>query len=386
MQKVVIIIPTYNESGNVIPVTQALGKIFGKIDSIYTPLILFVDDHSPDGTSKIIKDLIKKYPFVKLLENKRKGGLGHAYKKGMIYALDKLKADIVFEFDADLQHDPTRIPIMLKTIEEGADLVLGSRYIPGGGIPKTWGLHRKFLSVIGNIFIKVVMGNLRIHDWTTGYRAIKRNVVQTVLPLLGDQKFSGYTFQIGFLVKAIQNKYKVAEIPFLFQDRTIGKSKLGPEYIINNLSFILRLRMHDLLKSRILKFVMVGGTGALIQFVALHFYRQVISFQLAFFLAIETSILSNFTWNNLWTFKDRKLKPIQIPLKFLQFNLASGGSILIQQTIAFFGERFIGLYTLFTIPMTPFTLDTGAMFAVAGIFIGMFWNFFAYSHIIWRKK
>lgn len=144
--------------------------------------------------------------------------------------------------------------------------------------------------------------------------------------------------------------------------------------------------MHDLLKSRILKFVMVGGTGALIQFVALHFYRQVISFQLAFFLAIETSILSNFTWNNLWTFKDRKLKPIQIPLKFLQFNLASGGSILIQQTIAFFGERFIGLYTLFTIPMTPFTLDTGAMFAVAGIFIGMFWNFFAYSHIIWRKK
>jgi dolichol-phosphate mannosyltransferase len=109
-------------------------------------------------------------------------------------------------------------------------------------------------------------------------------------------------------------------------------------------------------------------------------------FQLAFFLAIETSILSNFTWNNLWTFKDRKLKPWQIPLKFIQFNLASGGSILIQQTIAFFGERFIGLYTLFGIPGTPYTIDTGAMFAATGILIGMFWNFFAYSHIIWKKK
>ncbi|GAB4027664.1 MAG: glycosyltransferase family 2 protein [Candidatus Microgenomates bacterium] len=385
MQKVIIIIPTYNESNNVALVTAALAKVFKKINN-YQCLILFVDDQSPDGTGKTIKGLMKKFPFVKLLENKRKSGLGHAYKKGMIYALDKLKADIVFEFDADLQHDPSRITTMLKGLEAGSDLVLGSRYIKGGGIPRSWGFHRKFLSIVGNLFIRLIMLNNHIHDWTTGFRAIKKEVIRSVLPELSEKKFSGYTFQIGFLVKTLQHHYTVSEVPFVFRDRKQGESKLGPEYIINTLRYIMKLRLNQLLHSRLLKFVTVGGSGAAIQFISLHFYRQVISFQLAFFLAIETAILSNFIWNNAWTFKDRKLKPTQIPGKFLQFNLASGGSILIQQTIAFLGERFIGLYTLFGIPSTPYTIDTGAMFAVTGILIGMFWNFFAYSHIVWKNS
>ena len=125
MKNVVIIIPTYNESGNVTPVTKALGKVFNTLSSDYSPMILFVDDQSPDGTSTVIRTLIKKYPYVKLLENKRKGGLGHAYKKGMIYATDKLKADIVFEFDADLSHDPTKIPQMLDSIKSGSDRFSG---------------------------------------------------------------------------------------------------------------------------------------------------------------------------------------------------------------------------------------------------------------------
>lgn len=387
MQKVVIIIPTYNESKNVTLVTQALGKIFGTLKGKYVPLILFVDDQSPDGTGKVIKNLINKYAFVKLLENKRKGGLGHAYKKGMIYALDKLKADIVFEFDADLSHDPTKIPLMLKDIESGSQLVLGSRYMAGGGIPNNWPWYRKFLSVLGNIFIRFVMGNFRIKDWTTGYRAIKREVVEKIVPLLSNHTFQGYTWQIGFLVKSIQSGYTVTEVPFYFRDRELGHSKLGPEYIINTMRYIMKVRIKQIISSRLLKFVIVGGSGAAIQFIALHFYRIAISsFQLAFFLAIETAVFSNFIWNNAWTFKDRKLKTMQIPGKFLQFNLASGGSILIQQAIAFLGEKYIGLYTLFGIPMTPFTIDTGAMFAVVGILVGMFWNFFAYSHIVWKKK
>lgn len=386
LAKVVIIIPTYNEAGNVTAVTTALYKVFKTLKE-YDAKILFVDDKSPDGTANVIRELIKKYSFVRLFENKRKGGLGHAYKKGMIYALDKLKADIVFEFDADLSHDPTKIPDMLYDIKHGSQLVLGSRYMSGGGIPDNWPWYRKFLSVTGNIVIRLVMGNWRIKDWTTGYRAITKNVVENIVPMLSHHSFQGYTWQIGFLVKTLQSGYTVSEVPFYFRDRELGHSKLGPEYIINTLRYIMKVRISQLLHSRILKFVIVGGSGAAIQFISLHFYRQAISsFQLAFFLAIETAVLSNFIWNNAWTFKDRKLKPIQIPLKFLQFNLASGGSILIQQTIAFLGERFIGLYTLFGIPMTPFTIDTGAMFAVTGILVGMFWNFFAYSHIVWKKK
>ena len=149
----------------------------------------------------------------------------------------------------------------------------------------------------------------------------------------------------------------------------------------------MKLRLHDLLHSRILKFVLVGGFGSLVQFVFLYLYRMFIhSFQLANFLSIETAILSNFTWSNLWTFADRKLQASAIPGKFLQFNLASFGSIVIQLIVAFLGERFIGLHPLFALPLINLPVDTGVMFAVTGIAIGMFWNFFAYSHLVWKKS
>jgi dolichol-phosphate mannosyltransferase len=391
MSKVVVVIPTYNEVKNVLPTTLALSQVF-KLVTEHDMHILFVDDNSPDGTAKAISQLMKKYSFVHILNNKRKGGLGHAYKKGFAYAIDKLKADILFEFDADLQHDPQVIPAMLESLSNGADLVLGSRYIKGGGIPENWPWIRKFLSVVGNLYIRVVMGNFRIHDWTTGYRAIRANVVEDIMGMMQNAAFQGYTWQIGFLVKSLQKGYKVTEVPFYFKDRTEGHSKLGPEYIINTMKYIMKVRLSQILHSRILKFVLVGGFGSLIQLIALHFFRilftspvgPISAYQIALILAIETAIISNFTWSNLWTFKDRKLKPWQIPLKFLQFNLASGGSLLIQFVIASLGERLIGLFTIFE--FYKFSLDTGLLYAVAGILVGMFWNFFAYSHLVWKKK
>ena len=161
--KVLVVIPTYNEDGNVIPTTVELGKVFKRCVG-YDMHILFVDDNSPDGTSKVIDGLIKKYPFVHILNNKHKGGLGHAYKKGFVVAIDKYKADIIFEFDADLQHDPSVIPAMLSSVEAGSDLVRGSSYRKGGGIPSHWPLYRKFLSIVGNIYIRVVMANCKVHD------------------------------------------------------------------------------------------------------------------------------------------------------------------------------------------------------------------------------
>ena len=148
----------------------------------------------------------------------------------------------------------------------------------------------------------------------------------------------------------------------------------------------MKVRLQDLLKSRILKFVIVGGIGALTQLTTLQGWRTIFPYQLAFFLAIEGAVLMNFILSNLWTFSDRKLKPTQYPAKFLQFNLASGGSILIQQAIAFLGETFVGLFALFTLPIINLNIDTGMMYAVGGILIGMFWNFFAYNKFIWKKK
>lgn len=393
--RVVVIIPTYNEAGNVLPVTLALAKVFRQCQD-YDMHILFVDDNSPDGTARQIEKLIKQYHFVHILNNKRKAGLGHAYKKGFAVATHKYKADILFEFDADLQHDPSIIPTMLDSIAGGSDLVLGSRYIPGGGIPRAWPWYRKFLSIVGNIYIRLVMGNFKVHDWTTGYRAVTTAVVTDIIRSMNNSAFHGYAWQIGFLVKTIQKGYRVAEVPFHFRDRTAGHSKLGPEYIFNTMRYIMKVRLSQILRSRVFKFIVVGGLGTVIQLLSLQLWRVIVpsgiaygvvtSFQIAFFLAIETAIVSNFTFSNLWTFSDRKLKATQVPAKFLAFNLTSGGSIIIQQIVAILGERFIGLFPLFVLPIIAKSVDTGTMYAVIGIFIGLFWNFFAYNHFIWKKK
>lgn len=395
MKVIVIIVPTYNEKENISPLIHILLKTFKKLTN-YRNHILFVDDNSPDGTSKEIHKQRKRSHNIHIITNKRKSGLGKAYKKGMTYALKKLKADIIFEFDADLSHDAKIIPKMLRNIENGSDLVLGSRYIRGGGIPQNWPPIRKLLSRAGNLFINLVLLDFSIRDWTTGYRAITKQVVKRIIPNLQHSVFNGYTWQIGFLIKTIERGFRVSEIAFVFKDRTAGKSKLGPEYMINTLVYIMKVRMKSLLSSRIFKFVVVGGIGALIQLTSLGLWRNIVpsgisygiitTFQIAFLLSIETAIISNFILSNVWTFSDRKLKTAQIPSKFLTFNLTSGGSILIQQVIAILGENFIGLFSLFIIPVLNINIDTGIMYAVIGILLGMFWNFFAYTKIIWKKK
>jgi len=384
-KKAFVIIPTYNEKENIEATVTTVFESFKEVKN-WDCGVLVVDDTSPDKTYELVKKLQKKFKGLELLINAKKAGLGGAYLKGMDHAFNKLNADLVFQFDADLSHDPTKIPLFFKKIDEGYDMVLGARYIPGGSIPADWGFHRKLLSVLGNIVVRTILTNFSIHDWTTGYRAVTKKTYEAVhKELVGDQ-FSGYTFQIGFLHKAINKGFSVAEIPFHFKDRTFGKSKIGPEYIKNTLEYIMKVRVQDLLKNRIFKFVIVGGIGALTQLITLQIWRGMFNFQLAFFLAIECAVLMNFILSNLWTFADRKLKPGQYPGKFLQFNLASAGSIIIQQIIAFLGETYVGLFALFTLPIINMVIDTGLMYAVGGILIGMFWNFFAYNTFIWKKK
>jgi len=385
MQKAIIIIPTYNEAGNLARTLKKLSQVFQKIND-WQMQILVVDDNSPDGTAQVVKKLQKKYSFLKLLLNKEKNGLGAAYLKGMDQAFNQLEADLVFEFDADLSHDPHKIPEMLKRIDQGSDLVLGSRYIKGGSIPENWGLHRKFLSIFGNLFIRTIMMDYSIHDWTTGYRAIKKEVYQAVVKELEFERFFGYTFQIGFLHKALRKNFKISEVAFAFKDREIGKSKIGPEYIKNTLLYIMKVRIQEILAMRVFKFAVVGSVGALVQLLSLQLWRLFFPFQLAFFAAIETAVVSNFILSNLWTFADRKLKFKEIPLSFIKFNLSSGGSIAIQQLVAIIGEATLGLQNIFIIPIINYPFDTGTLFAIVGILIGMFWNYFAYNAFIWKKN
>ena len=172
-KKAVIILPTYNERENIAHTIEVLQGVFAKIKNWHMS-ILVVDDTSPDKTYELVSQIAKKSTNVHLLINKQKNGLGAAYLKGMAEAFGRLEADVVFEFDADLSHDPTKIPEMLNRIDQGADMVLGSRYIKGGGIPSNWGWHRKFLSIVGNWTIMLVLTNFKIRDWTSGFRAITK--------------------------------------------------------------------------------------------------------------------------------------------------------------------------------------------------------------------
>jgi dolichol-phosphate mannosyltransferase len=200
------------------------------------------------------------------------------------------------------------------------------------------------------------------------------------------EEFTGYTFQIGFLLKARRRKFAVAEVPFHFKDRTLGKSKMPASYIQTTLLFLLRVRLREVLASRIFKFAVVGVIGATVQLTSLQGFRLIASYQLAYFISVELAVVSNFIWSNLWTFKDRTLLAGDIPVKFIQFNVASAGSIVIQQILAFLGERFIGLFVLFSIPIIGITIDTGLTFSVVGILMGMGWNFMAYSKVVWKEK
>ncbi|MFH1966913.1 MAG: glycosyltransferase family 2 protein [Patescibacteria group bacterium] len=392
MKKAIIIVPTYNEKDNIPILISRLMKVFADIEG-WQMEILIVDDTSPDETYLVVKALQKKYDNLHLLINKQKAGLGGAYLKGMAQAFNKLKADVVFEFDADMSHPAEKIPEFLKLIDQGYDFVMGTRYHEGGGVPEDWGLHRKLLSGVGNAIISIVFTNFWVRDWTSGFRAISKKVYESVHPLLHSERFYGYTFQIGFLYNTLKKGYKVGFVPYKFTDRTHGKSKIGPEYIKNNLIYIFKMRIKDIIEHRLFKFAVVGLVGAMVQFVTLALMRNAMYFTLAYFLSAELAVSSNFILSNIWTFSDRKLKLAQVPLKFLTFNVASFGSVGIQTVLAEVGARTIGTDVyLFTVPLSklvmgrPFIFDTGFSFMIIGILVGMVWNYLAYTKVIWQDQ
>ena len=394
MKRAVVIIPTYNERETIGKTIDVVLGVFEKIDD-WDMHILVVDDTSPDKTYELVESLAKKEKRVHLFLNKKKAGLGIAYLKGMDFSFSELKADVVFEFDADLSHDPTKIPLFLASIERGNELVMGSRYIPGGSMPKDWGLHRKILSRGANMLIMFVFADFSIKDWTSGYRAITKRVFDAVRPELLAEKFSGYAFQIGFLYHALRKGFKIdSSIAYHFTDREVGQSKIGPEYIKNTLVFIFKMRILEILRMKVFKFAVVGGLGALIQLVSVSILRLILpefsfgfitTYLTAVFLSTEVAILSNFLFNNSWTFAQESIAPSQYLQKFLQFNLASAGSILIQLIVGSIGEHTLGFHPLFTLPLIKLTIDTGHVYTVVGILMGMIWNFFAYTNFIWKK-
>jgi len=375
--KVVVIPATYNEKGNIERLITILEEeVFPKIKN-HEMYILVADDNSPDGTGDEVRKLMKKWKNIDISSGV-KNGLGAAYIRGMTYAVEKLGADVLFEIDADLQHDPHKIPEFIKKIEEGYDMVVGNRYSDGGSIPENWPLARKIFSVVANIFVRTVFAKFSIHDWTGGYRALKKEVFLKEKSRLNN--YRGYVFQISFLHKAVRDGFKIGEVPFHFRDRTLGNSKIAPlGYIIDVVAYVVISRIKELVFGKFGKFLVVGGTGFVIQLIV---YRAIINatvlpLGLSNLLSAQLAIFSNYNLNNLWTFKKEKSKGFfsYIGKMIIFFATSNIGVFFIQSGLIQLGEILFGRQ--FPLPYVYFIFGTGIL---------LIYNFTMYSKVIWKRK
>lgn len=374
--KVVIIPATYNEKGNIERLITLLEEeVFPHIKN-HVMHILVADDNSPDGTVEEIKKLMKQWKNLGISSGEKKG-LGAAYIRAMTHAIEKMNADIVCEIDADLSHDPREIPKFLEKIDEGNDIVIGTRYSNGGSMPENWPIHRKAFSVIGNILVRTITGRFVIHDWTGGYRAIKKEV------FLKEQKkvqsFQGYTFQVAFLYKAILDGFKVAEVPIHFSDRKLGKSKIAPlEYIVSLLKYVLTERFFELLHSPFLKYAITGFVGYIINAISLEVFKNTLHVpsSVAASMGAEFSIIWNFLMNNFWAFSSQKItSPVKLFSKFLQFNLVALGSLILIGIVVGTATHFFGDTTL----VRQISLVLGIGFFVIP------YSYTMYNIVIWKR-
>jgi dolichol-phosphate mannosyltransferase len=213
-----LILPTYNEAENIEGLVRAA---LAQLETTgVEPTILVVDDSSPDGTGRIADGLAEELAPVRVLHRDRKQGLGRAYVAGFTLALEN-GAELVLEMDSDFSHDPADLPRLIAA-SEAADLVLGSRYVPGGGVT-SWGRLRRLLSRGGSAYARILLG-VPVRDLTGGFKCFHRRVLETID--LENVHADGYGFQIELTYKAVRAGFKVAEVPILFRERSVGQSKM----------------------------------------------------------------------------------------------------------------------------------------------------------------
>jgi dolichol-phosphate mannosyltransferase len=225
-------LPTYNEAENVGPMVDRLGEILGS-DGI----VLIIDDNSPDGTGEFADGLATERPWVQVLHRPRKEGLGPAYLDGFRRALE-LGADLIFELDCDFSHDPADVPRLTAAAAE-ADLVIGSRYVPGGGT-KNWGLVRRLISRGGSLYAQILLG-VPIRDLTGGFKCYRRKVLEAID--LDAIHSKGYAFQIETTYRALRAGFRVVEVPIVFTDREVGGSKMSKAIVLEAVWKVPALRL-----------------------------------------------------------------------------------------------------------------------------------------------
>ncbi|MBE0479424.1 MAG: glycosyltransferase [Dehalococcoidia bacterium] len=352
-----LIVPTYNERDNIEPLLERVHKAL----SSYKYELILVDDNSPDGTAQMAESLASKYPVQVVLRTNERG-LASAVVAGFGQAAGR----ILGVMDADLQHPPEAIPAMLDAMQGGADMVIGSRYVEGGGMEE-WDSRRELISRVAKRITGLFLPSVRgIKDPLAGFFFLRREVVDGV-----KLAPTGYKILLEVLMKG--RAAKVVEVPYVFRGRERGKSNLTFKEELNFLRHLSRLIWFQGDAKRFLKFCVVGATGFGVNFGGFWLLTRLANLYdlWALIIALEVSILSNYTLNHLWTFRDKSTGGKRaFFVRAVKFNLVSAGAIAIYYAIYIPLTRFAGVYDLL------------ALFLA--ILVGLVWNFSV--NFVWTWK
>lgn len=375
--RIALIIPTYNEAGGIAAVLRNLQNIFASHPNHEWHAVI-VDANSPDGTGDVVKNVAQKYPNIHLITEKNKGGIGAAYCAGFTFGMYTLGADIIVSFDGDGQHDEYDIPRLVVEIENGYDYVIGSRYIKGGSIPKEWAPHRKILSRFGSLYARLLL-ELPVYDVTSGFRAMRVKNFAEHLPLDPEQLLSRrYAYIFQFLYEMMRLDARIKEIPIDFRMRDNDTSKSALNDIFESLRVTGILRLRTLSQWRLLRVLLIGGIGFVLQ----TSFFEIVGIRLGLLLpssaAIvggEIAIISNFFLNEQFSFHDRVARATHFVQRIVRFHLVAAGSVLIQWILVRSTEQFIGY--------SPMPLR---MAYVSGVLLGILVTYAGYYFWVWRQE
>ena len=360
------VIPTYNEAPDIVPLLRRLTGLYRDADTAF----LIVDDESPDGTARLVREFAASDDRVRLLEGPRRG-FGQAYVRGMVHALETLGAGVVVQMDADFSHDPADAGRLLARLADGgpgggADVAIGSRYVTGGTIDPRWHLGRRLLSRWGNRFARWIAGVRGVRDCTAGFKAIRADALRAAK--VEDVRVRGHTFQVVLLHRLIHAGARVVEEPIHFRDREHGRTKLGIGSVLEFFYSIwwLRLASHRTL----VKYGLTGLAGALVNLGSFQILLELgLHKFLASPIAIELSIVSNFLMNNYWTFADRAMLGRK-RIRGLKYNLVA------LVTLALSYATFVALSIPFP-QASPVLLQACGIAPAAALnyFMNSYWTF-----------
>jgi len=353
-----IVIPTYNERENITPLVERIDRALAPRD--YE--VVFVDDNSKDGTAELINSFSGKYP-VRAIVRKDERGLATAVIRG----IEDSQGDTIVVMDADLQHPPEVIPALLDKTEAGTDIAIASRYVKGGGI-KEWGLVRKIISRGAIVLAHLLLPATRkVTDPMSGFFSFRRKALDT-------RKLSprGYKILLEIL---IAGKFEnVAEVPFTFESRRGGESKLNAKQQIEYLKHLFSLMRRTGELIRFLKFCLVGLSGVGVNlgvfWLLTRFGGMAEEDFLALVIAIEVSIITNFILNEFFTFRDRRSSGASFIVRLLKFNVICAAGAAIQAGIYGLLFHVAGVYDLVS--------------DLIGIVIATLWNYVLNSWLTWK--